>query len=75
MAPYLLPRTGTLYSFTLVHRKDGVPVAFGYADLSDGLRVFGRIEGDANPILDSRVSISARSDSLPLCRIRMEDAP
>ncbi|WP_408509198.1 Zn-ribbon domain-containing OB-fold protein [Paraburkholderia sediminicola] len=42
------PRTGTLYSFTVMHvgpsewRK---PFAVGYVDLTNGVRVFAHLEG------------------------------
>lgn len=42
-----LPAVGTLYCYSVVHMgPKGVdtPYTIGYVDLSDGLRVFGRIE-------------------------------
>lgn len=42
-----LPSAGSLYSYSVVHmgpKGVDVPYIVGYVDLSDGLRVFGRIE-------------------------------
>ncbi|EEA03087.1 protein of unknown function DUF35 [Burkholderia sp. H160] len=42
-----LPALGTLYSYSVVHmgpKGVDVPYIVGYVDLSEGLRVFGRIE-------------------------------
>jgi uncharacterized OB-fold protein len=44
-----MPRTGTLYSFTVLHvgpERWLKPSALGYVDLSNGVRVFSRIAAD-----------------------------
>lgn len=51
-----LPRTGTLYAFSVVHiapKKWKKPMTIGYVDLPDGVRVFTHLEGDDLAIGDT----------------------
>lgn len=59
--PYALPSRGKLYSFTVVHRKDADPLMVGYADLPDGLRVFGQIAPSSTPVIEGRIRIEANA--------------
>lgn len=71
-----LARTGTLYSYTVVHvaRKGWkTPYVVSYVDLDDGIRVSAPLdcEPSSPPPLDSRVSlrireISRREDGTPV---------
>jgi hypothetical protein len=51
-----LPRTGTLYAFSVVHiapKKWKKPMIIGYVDLPDGVRVFTHLEGESLAIGDA----------------------
>jgi uncharacterized OB-fold protein len=51
-----LPRTGTLYAFSMVHiapKKWKLPMRIGYVDLSNGVRVFTHLEGSDFAIGDT----------------------
>ena len=51
-----LPRTGTLYAFSVVHiapKKWKLPMRVGYVDLSNGVRVFTHLEGNDFAIGDA----------------------
>lgn len=51
-----MPRTGTLYSFTVVHvgpENITKPFALGYVDLENGVRVFSRLESLKHKIGDA----------------------
>jgi uncharacterized OB-fold protein len=65
--PYVLPNDGTLYSFTVVHRKDTGPLMVGYADLPDGLRVFGQIAPSSRPLIEGQVRITVNAEGPPHC--------
>lgn len=46
-------RTGTLYTYSIVHQAPAgfaAPVAVGYVDLDDGVRVFAHLEQDAETL-------------------------
>ena len=49
-----LESTGTVYSFTVIHpgSKTGLaPYALGYVDLPGPVRIFGRLQGKARPVI------------------------
>ncbi|APU16484.1 MULTISPECIES: alpha/beta fold hydrolase [Actinoalloteichus] len=48
----LLPREGTLYSYTRVHVSSAMPPPYtlGYVDLAEDVRVLARIEGDPDDL-------------------------
>src|SRR4051812_16371208 len=51
-----LPRTGTLYAFSMVHiapKKWKLPMRIGYVDLTNGVRVFTHLEGSDFAIGDT----------------------
>ena len=56
IVPENLPRSGTLYAFSVVHiapKKWKKPMRIGYVDLPDGVRVFTHLEGDDLAIGDT----------------------
>ncbi len=52
IAAWDMPRTGLLYSFSVLHvgNKDGKPRAYGYVDLANGVRIFARLKGTEHQI-------------------------
>ena len=51
-----LPRTGTLYAFSVVHiapKKWKLPMRIGYVDLPNGARVFSHLDGTEFAIGDT----------------------
>jgi uncharacterized OB-fold protein len=57
-----MPRTGTLYSFTILHVGAdhwNRPAGLGYVDLPNGVRIFSRIAGDLNALrIDQPVELA-----------------
>jgi uncharacterized OB-fold protein len=56
IAPERLPRTGTLYAFSVVHiapKRWKTPMTIGYVDLACGVRVFTHLDGDGFAIGDT----------------------
>lgn len=67
LEPFELGNTGRLYSYTVLHTRPEGPVALGYCDLPNGLRVFGELTAIEALSVNMEVQVSRNPGGRPLC--------